>query len=81
MATMSNVTLLPDSRVPNEACIALCEELLAKAKAGEIKHVATVVQYHDDVIEHAWSAGEKIRQVSMLGGIEALKMDYWSRNL
>lgn len=52
MGTDKVVTLhgntAPDPRVPDPDTIAVIEDLLERAEAGEIQGVAAVVAYHDE---------------------------------
>jgi hypothetical protein len=60
-------------RETNETCIAVLEDWLAKAKAGEIVGVALVGLCYDNL--SLYSIGGKVGGYSMLGGLEMAKQD------
>lgn len=60
----------------NAAAVAFCEDLLSRAKSGEIKHLAVAAMSADNKVQHAWSSAEGVRTVTMVGGITMLQHEY-----
>lgn len=64
---------------PNEACVEFLRGVLARAEAGEIQCVAVVVQNKDRSTGSGWSSGDNVYCTSMLGAMEALKLEYYEK--
>lgn len=74
---MSNPTQIkPVDKEPVQGCIDFCTDLLERARRGDIRHVAAVVQNHDRTVQTGWSRAAGVFHMSMLGGLAHLTAKY-----
>lgn len=72
---MKEVTGIYQSKV-DEQTIEMLEELLSKAKTGELRSLVFVDLYHDGQVKHGWSGRPTIE---MMGELEHVKFDFFSQ--
>ena len=75
---MEIVSIGEAKRPGNEAAITFLEDLLERARSGEVIHVAVAVYNFDDTTSTGWSTASHVRLTTMLGAIEHLKLSFFA---
>jgi len=68
--------------VPQEDMLRLLDDMRERVVRGELNFIGVVATYHDaGSTANGWAGAKGVQRFTVLGAIEAMKLDYWSSSI